>query len=69
MSFLTQDRPDHYYSTVGGVTVGWDVCGECHHHVARCECADGPSEPAYLAAERVAQDPPIAPAPRHAAAA
>lgn len=59
MTALTPERPTRYFSTVGGLTVGWDVCGSCHRHVVVCTCEDGPSEPAFLAADRTPGDPPI----------
>lgn len=59
MASLTSERPTRYISTLGGLTVGWDVCGSCHRHVIICACEDGPSEPGYLAAERTPLDPPF----------
>ena len=59
MAFLTPERPARYTSILGGLTVGWDVCGSCHRHVLVCDCETGPSEPGFLAAERTAEDPPI----------
>lgn len=59
MTSVTPERPARYASTVGGLTVGWDVCGSCHRHVIVCTCETGPSEPAFLAAERTPDDPPI----------
>ncbi len=70
MTFLTPERPTRYVSTIGGLSVGWDVCGACHRHVLICACDDGPSEPAFLAAERTATDPPFSAATiEHRAAA
>jgi hypothetical protein len=59
MTALTPERPARYFSTIGGLTVGWDLCGECHRHVLICPCEDGPSEPAHLAADRTPSDPPF----------
>lgn len=51
-------RPEAYYSTIGGLTYGWDVCGECARHVSVCTCPS-PSEPRWMSAERTPADPPI----------
>lgn len=46
------------------VVVGWDTCGSCSKHVARCACADGPTEPTYVRAWRPSEEPvPAAPKP------
>ena len=62
MTTSTSNVASSYVSTIGGLAVGWDVCGACHRHVLTCTCETGPSEPGFLAAERTGQDPPIAPA-------
>lgn len=48
-----------YVSTINGISVAWDMCGDCHQHVSRCSCDSGPVEPPYLAAWRTTADPPV----------
>lgn len=63
MTFEAATAADIRFSTVGGITIGWDICGTCRHHVGICACDEGPTEPEFLARERTAADPPIARTP------
>ena len=54
-------RATLYFSTIGGVTIAWDICGACCRHVRTCTCDDGPVEPEFLVASRTPEDPPARP--------
>jgi len=32
----------------GSIVLAWDTCGECHSHIQRCECPNGPHRPRYV---------------------
>lgn len=49
------DRPAFILSEVDtnhpsgrGLVLGWDTCGECHQHIRRCQCVNGPHRPRYV---------------------
>lgn len=42
----------YYLSQVDGIAIAWAFCGTCSYHITTCTCANGPSEPRWMASAR-----------------
>ena len=43
---LSEVDTNHPHGT--GIVLAWDTCGECHQHIRRCTCVNGPHRPRYV---------------------